>query len=140
MKSKDHPTEFDLLEVYVEEMERLGKSRKFVRFNIDDSMAGKIGSKFGSEVTLEQAKAFADRCLANEWLEYTGIGAGKYGNLILTTSGFGVVRSRQRQREILAARSFLKRASDYIVDHKGLFIALGVLIALATLLVKLLGG
>lgn len=140
MKSKDHLTEFDLLEVYVEEMERIGKSRKFVRFSIDDSMAVRIGSKLGFEVTLEQVQALADRCLANEWLEYTSLGAGKYGNLIITTSGFGIVRSRHRQREILAARSFLKRVSDYIVDHKGLFIVLGAAIALASLLVKLFGG
>ena len=140
MKIKSHPTEFDLLELYVEEMERLGQSRNFVRFNIDDSMAGRIGSKLGSEVTVEQVQALADRCLANEWLEHTSLGAGKYGYLILTTSGFGVVRSRQRQREILAARSFLKKVSDYIVDHKGLFIVLGAAIALASLLVKLFGG
>ncbi len=140
MKSKSHPTEFDLLEIYVEEMEQLGESRKFVRLSIDDSMAARIGSKFGSEVTLKQVQGLADRCLANEWLEYTGIGTGKYGNLIITTSGFGVVRSRQRHQEILEARSFPKKVSDYIEDHKGLFVVLGVAIALAGLLVKLFGG
>lgn len=140
MKSKGHITEFDILEVYVEEMERRGESRKFVRLSVDDSFAVRMGSKLGSEVTLEQVQSLTDRCLANEWLEHTGIGAGKYGNLALTTSGFGVVRSRQLHREILATRSFIKRASDCIEDHKGLFIALGVAIGLVGLLVKMFAG
>lgn len=133
-------TEFDLLEIYVEEMEHRGESRNLVRLDIDDSFVARIGSKIEGEATLEEVHRLADKCLANEWLEHTAIGAGKYGRLVLTATGFGVVRSRQRREEFLAKRSFLKRASDYVEDHKGLFVVLGAAMALAGLLVKLFMG
>ena len=66
--------------------------------------------------------------------------AGKYGQLGLTTTGLGVVRSRQRKAEALANRISLKKVSDYIEDHKGLFVALGAAIAVAGLLLKLFMG
>lgn len=140
MSRSRQATEFDLLEIYVEEMERQGVNRNLVRLDADDSMAAKLSSKTEKEVSSEQIQRLVDRCLANEWLEHAAMGVGKYGQLALTTTGFGVVRSRQRKEESLARRSFLKRASDYVEEHKGLFVALGAAIALAGLLVKLFLG
>lgn len=134
------PTEFDILQVFTEEMGKKGENRKHVRFNIDEEMVKKINSKFSSRISLEELKKLADKCLSNEWLEHTVLGAGQYGNLILTTTGFGVIRSRQRKLEMLAQRSFLKKTSDFIEDHKGLFIFLGAAIALAGLLVRIFTG
>ena len=132
--SKKQATEFDLLQLYVKQMEREGSNRKLVRINIDESVVKQL-SAAGFSTTIAQAQQLADRCLANEWLEHTVMG-GKYIDLALTASGFGIVRSRQLRQQQLESRSWLKRVSDYIEDHKGLFIALGVVIALAGLLAK----
>lgn len=136
---KKKATEFDLLEIFVTEMEQRGEKRNLIIFDIDQKMAGAVSDKVGVPVTLEEIQKLADRCLANEWLEHKVL-AGKYGQLELSTSGFGVVRSLQRKQEKLANRSFLKKTSDYIEDHKGLFIALTVAIGLAGILVRLFVG
>lgn len=136
MSQEKVPTEYDLLEVFVDEMENRGENRKLIRFSIDDDMVVRISKKHGGNFTLDQLHRHADKCLANEWLEHK-VMAGKYEALGLTTRGFGVVRSKQRQKENLANRPFLKKASDFIEDHKGLIIAIGVVIAFATLMARL---
>ena len=129
-------SEYDLLEVFVDEMESRGENRSLIRFSIDDAMVVLISKKHGGNFTLDQLHRLADRCLANEWLEHR-VMAGKYEALGLTTTGFGFVRSKQRKKENLANRSIFKKASDFIEDHKGLMVALGVGIALTGLLLKL---
>jgi len=59
--------------------------------------------------------------------------------LNITPKGLGVARSKQKSDELKASRSFLKKVSDYIEDHKGLFIALASLFGLVTLTIKILG-
>lgn len=132
-------TEFDILELYVSEMESQGANRNLVRISVDDAMVSALRDKFGLEVTLEKLQRLADKCLANEWLEHR-VMAGKYGQLGLTTTGLGVVRSRQRKEEASANRTSLRKASDYIEDHKGLFVALAAAVAVAGLLLKLFMG
>jgi hypothetical protein len=134
-KKAREPVEFDLLNIFVMEMERQGASRNLIRLDVDDAIAKQIGASLGKEVPLERIQRLADKCLAHEWLEHTSIGNGQYGFLSLTTTGVGVVRSRQRKDDLFANRSHLKRASDYIEDHKGLFVALSFLIALAGVLI-----
>ena len=133
MRRRRQPTEFDLLEIYVEEMERLGQHHKLFRLSIDDGMASQLSSKFGVKIAPEQLQRLTDKCLAHEWLTHTVLNATKYRELSLTTEGWGIVRSRRRKAEALANRSYLKKVSDYIEDRKGLFTALGVVIAFAAL-------
>ncbi len=56
----------------------------------------------------------------------------KYNHLRLTTTGFGAAKSRQRRAEMLQQRSPTKKVSDYVVEHRGLFMVLGFLLALAS--------
>lgn len=137
--TKKQVSEIDLLELYVDEMEREGANKNLVRISIDGALVEVFCAKHGTDITLEQLQKMADKCLANEWLEYRVL-AGQYGMLGLTTAGFGVVRSRQRKQEALAKRTTLKKMSDYIEDHKGLFVAIGIAIALAGVLVSLFRG
>lgn len=136
---KKSVTEVDLLEMYVDEMEVQGANRNLIRLSVDEAMVEAVRKKLQTDVDLESLQKLADKCLANQWLEHRVMG-GKYGHLGLTTAGFGVVRSRQRKLEALANRTALKRASDYIEEHKGLFVAIGVAIALAGVLVRLFPG
>ena len=124
------PTEYDILNTYTEEMERQGTVRVALRMNIDEAMVTAIEKRIGKPLSLESLHRMADRCVANEWLQHGCIGVGRYEHLQLTESGFGVARSRQRQDEARRKRSAMKKLSDYVEEHKGLFVALGFLIAL----------
>ena len=132
-------SEDDILVVFAEEMESRGESRRIIRLDADESMVERVIARKGSKIDLEQLHKYADICLANQWLEHTVVGE-KYGSLSITTTGLGVMRSRQRKAEVLANRSPLKKFSDYMEDHKGLFILLGAAIAIAGLLIKLFTG
>ncbi len=123
--------------MFVDEMEAKGYNKDLVRLNLDDSFTKKFSEKIGNSVEIDVVHKLADKCLANEWLKHDATGVDKYDILKLTTTGMGIVRSRQLREARLAERSFLKRSSDYIEDHKGLFAALAVTIALVGLLVRL---
>lgn len=140
MARPNSPTEIDVLAIFVDEMDLQGMSRKLIRLSVDDAFIGRLNAKLRVTSSLEQIKKLADRCLANEWLEHTSMGTGQYGFLAITTTGLGVVRSKQKSEELKRSRSNLKKVSDVIEDHKGLFIALGALLALATVALKLFLG
>lgn len=131
--------EEEILKVFIEEMESNGVNRKLVRFDINEEMLEKINADKKLPISLEDLRKAADRCLANEWLEHR-VMAGQYGQLGISTTGVGVIRSRQKKEQQLRNRSWPKKASDYIEDHKGLFIALGAVVAISGLLIKLFGG
>lgn len=136
MAKRKKATEYDLLRLFVREMEQHGVTRNHVRFDIDQDAANLMNERLGTNVTLEQIQRFADKCLAHEWLEHVFLGAGQYGALSLTASGHGVVRSLQIKETAKAKRSTLKKVSDFIEDHKGISAAIGVLIAIVGLLLK----
>lgn len=92
----------------------------------------------GTSYTISDLEKAVDKCVANEWVAHRSLG-DKYRSLGITTKGVGAVRSRARAEEIKASRTWLKKSSDYIEDHKGLFVFLGFLIALATFASKFLG-
>lgn len=129
-------SEIDILSVFVDEMESRGESHKSVMMPIEDQFAAHVSERVGAEVTLEAAQALVDRCFAHEWLKHKAMN-GKYGAIGITATDVGVVRSKRRQEQLRAERSKLKVASDFIEDHKGLLIALGAVIALASLILRL---
>lgn len=132
--------EYDFLDLFYQEMLTTGQSSNLVRFTVNARMVETVYDNSKKLVTENELKKFADVCLANDWLKHTTMGVGKYGNLQLTTVGLGVVKSKQKQKELSNNKSTLKKVSDYIEDHKGLFVFLGFVIALVGLLIKLYGG
>ena len=102
--------------------------------------SGEINNVNKTNYTLEALQKAADKCFAHEWLEHAELGCGKYGGLRITPKGVGAARSKRKSEELKASRGRLKKVSDYIEDHKGLFVVLGFLLALATFALKLLGG
>lgn len=137
MRRTKKATEYDLLRVFVLRMEEDGVPRNVIHLDVDQAAADLMRDKLNVVATLEDVQRIADKCLAHEWLEHQFLGAGQYGSLSLTATGHGVVRSLQVKEAAKASRSILKRASDYVEDHKGLFVVIGVLIALAGVLIKL---
>lgn len=132
--------EYDFLDLFYQEMLEVGQARNLVRLSVNARMVEDIYDKSAISVTEGELQRAADICLANSWVKHTTMGVGQYGNLQLTTTGFGVAKSKQKQAELLNNRSIMKKASDYIEEHKGLFILLSFVIAIAGLLIKYYGG
>lgn len=132
--------EFDLLDVFYAEMLEKGEPHHLVRMSVDSEMAGRIAEERGIWVEEEQLQELAGRCLANKWLSHTTMGGGKYSDLQLTTQGYGVAKSKREQKKIAEEKGRLKKISEYIEEHRGLFIFLGTLVAIVGLLIKIYGG
>lgn len=123
--------EFKILANIIDLMEATGTTAKVVTFAVDEQLADEINSKHGTCYSVGDLETAVDKCIANEWITHRSFGE-KYKNLSITTRGIGVARSRARAEEIKASRTWLKKTSDYIEDHKGLVVVLGFLVALAT--------
>ncbi len=131
--------EFKILNNILDFMESNGTTYKLVEISIDQQFVEEINAVNKSSYSLEEVQKAADKCLAHEWLKHNYIGADKYAHLQITPKGVGAARSKQKSDELKKSRSVLKKTSDYIDDHKGLFIVLGFLLALATFALKIFG-
>ncbi|AHE67366.1 hypothetical protein [Legionella oakridgensis] len=81
--------EFDLLNIFYEEIKARGVTHDKVFLNIDQDMVSLLQQNFGYNVTLEKLYELADICIANEWLERTT--ADPYYNFLsLTEDGLKI--------------------------------------------------
>ena len=140
MRKPKNFDEYDFTDLFYQEMLAAGQAHNLIRLSVNARMVEDIYEKTTISVTEFDLQKLADICLANSWVEPTALGNGQYGNLQLTTAGLGVAKSKRKQTELQNNRSVFKKTSDYIEEHKGLFILLGFLIALAGLLIKYYGG
>lgn len=131
--------EFKILSHIVEHMENTGTISKLVQFSIDQEFTDEINSNYQTNFSLQEIEKAADKCFAHEWIEHIAMGEGKYDYLGITSKGVGAARSRQRSEELKASRTWLKKTSDCIEDHKGILIFFGSAIALATFILKVTG-
>lgn len=131
--------EFKILSYIVDHMESTGTTYKLVQLSVDQEFTDDINTKYQTSFTLSEIEKATDKCLAHEWLKHTAMGGTKYSFLGITPKGVGAARSKQRAAELEASRTWLKKASDYIEDHKGILIFFGSSIALATFILKVTG-
>lgn len=132
-------TEFKILNNILNFMESNGTTYKLVEISINQDLVEEINEANKSSCSLEELQKAADKCLAHEWLKQGYVGGDKYSHLRITPKGIGAARSKKKSDELKASRSFLKKSSDYIDEHKGLFIVLGFLLTLATFALKVFG-
>lgn len=132
--------EYKLLIHILEFCERNGATYKTVTFDIDHTLIEELYDRHSIQPTLDELKVISDRCYAREWIERSYIGSGNYKALRLTSKGFGVAISKRKAEEDKANRTPLKKASDYIEDHKGVFVMVGLLIAVAGVAATFLAG
>ncbi len=126
--------EYKLLIYLLEYCEENGKRYKHYDIDINSELIEKLHNKYGIQPTIEELQSISDRCYARSWLEHTYIGRGKYDGLKLTDTGAGVATSKRKSLQANQNRPPLKKASDYIEDHKGLFVLLCTLIAIVGLI------
>lgn len=123
--------EFKIMGNCIAFMEANGATYKTVTFSIDQELADEINAKHNINYTINDLQKATDKCLAHEWIERLSLDR-EYTNLRITPKGIGATRSKAKSEELKASRSCLKKTSDYIDDHKGLFVVLGFLLTLAT--------
>lgn len=131
--------EIKLLLHIVDYMESTGTTYKLVQVSINQDLVDRVNRKNNSLYTLDELEKATDKCLAREWLKRTALGSGNYSHLGITPKGVGAAISKRNSDELKASRGLMKRASDYVEEHKGLFIVLGFLLALSTFALKLFG-
>ncbi len=132
--------EYKLLIHILEFCEENGNSYKNVHFDIDHELVEELYERYHFEPSLDDLKALADRCYAREWLEHMYIGGGRHSGLKLTSKGMGVAISKRKVEEERVSRTFLKKTSDYIEEHKGIFVLLGAIAAIASVVATILVG
>jgi hypothetical protein len=130
--------EFKILNNFVDYMESTGLTANAVTFYIDNDFVDEINSNNQSSYSLEELEKATDRCLAHEWIKHISYD-DKYANLRITPKGVGVARSKIKAEKLRSSRSRLKKTSDYIEDHKGIFLVLGFLLTISTLALKVFG-
>jgi len=131
--------EFKILSHIVEYMESTGTTYKLVQITVDQEFTDEINSNYQTKFTLSDIEKATDKCLAHEWLKHTAMGGTKYSFIGITPKGVGAARSKQKAQELKTSRTWLKKTSDYIEDHKGILIFFGSAIALATFILKVTG-
>ncbi len=132
--------EFKILNHVIDYMESTGSTYKIVMFSVDQELVDQVNTDNKTSYSLSELEKATDKCLAQEWLEHATLGSGRYGSLRITPKGVGAARSKRKSEEQKANRSVLKKASDYVEEHKGLFVVLGFLIALLTFSLNLFGA
>jgi hypothetical protein len=130
--------EYKLLIHIFELCEENGNRHSNVRFDVDHKLVEELYDRYGVQPSINELKTIVDRCYAREWLEHACSRIGRYSRLKLTLKGMGVATSKRKSEERRENRPLLKKFSDYIEDHKGLFLLLGSLIALASLIISYL--
>jgi len=130
--------EFKILNNVIDYMESTGRTYKLVSLSIDQKFVEEINEDNKTSYTLHELEKATDKCLAYEWLTHTSCG-NKYGSLGITPKGVGAARSKRKAEEIKSSRSIIKRISDYIEDHKGLFAVLGFIVTVGTFALKIFG-
>ena len=110
-----------------------GLKHNLVRLSINARMVEGIYDDKSISVTESQLQNLSKICTANDWIECNVFGGVAYSNLQLTSTGVGVAKSKQMQKDQLKNRIFQKKVSDYIVSHGGLFTLITIVIALVGL-------
>lgn len=130
--------EYQILEHFVEHLEANGLTNRLYSVSISQAFVDKLNSRYGTCHSLEELLKANDKCLANEWIELQSktLDRQRHSNLGITQKGIGVVRSKRLSIEQKASRSLLKKTSDYIEDHKGLFILFSFIVTLVALFLR----
>ncbi|MEZ9541948.1 hypothetical protein AB4209_08255 [Vibrio sp. 10N.286.48.C11] len=137
--------EYALLNSVLNYMQKHGHSHKYVHLSIDENLIKDIHFESGGKFTIEELQKGANICLANDWLQHSYLGTGKYEQLSITQRGLGIARSNQMKlvaeeaesKVILTELSRSRRLSNWVQEHSGLFVLVGILISLAGVLVTL---
>ncbi|MFZ2890059.1 hypothetical protein [Sulfuricurvum sp.] len=124
---------------FVDTMEKEGHTVELVRITFTDSERETINKQYNTKITNEKMEEILNRLLSHEYIKHTTFGGEQFSNLKLTLKGLGIVNSIRNKDEQKKQKSYLKKASDYVEEHKGLFLAFGFVVTLITLILNFKG-
>lgn len=127
---------FAILSNIVDRMEAIGVTRDLVCFGVDENFINDIYEETGHKYSIYELHKAANKCLAHDWIEKRATIENQRPNLVITEKGIEIVQAKHGEEIDKKSRKFLKMVSDYIEDHKGLFLLFGFVVALATLIIK----
>ena len=130
--------EFKLLIHILEFCEGSGNRASNFHFDVDHELVEKLYERYGVQPSIDELKTIVDRCYARQWLDRTCMGSSRHSGFKLTSKGMGIANSKRKSQQRRQSRPLVKKVSDYMEDHKGLFILAGFLITLASLIISYL--
>jgi hypothetical protein len=116
-------------------IETSGVTPESYRLSIDEKLANEINAKYKLTYSVDDLEKAANECIALKWIKRTTYGE-LFTMLQITPEGVNAARLKAESDKQKATRSWWKKLSDYIEDHKGLFTVLAFLLALITLASK----
>lgn len=124
---------------FVDTMEAQGVTVKGLHIIFSPETVEEMNKKYSKTITFEKTIENLNRLLSHEYVKRASLG-NAHLHLSITSKGLGVVNSLRKKEEDLKNRSILKKLSDYIEDHKGLFVLLGSIGLIITLILKFKGN
>ncbi|MCL9682740.1 hypothetical protein [Legionella maioricensis] len=130
------PITFELLlNFLVSEMEKKGLVITNYTFALDNEFVRACNEFCGTSSKIDKYREILQQCITHEYIRNKTV--SPLTCLAITQKGVGIVSSNRRSKEIDDSKTCLKKLSDIVLEHHGLFIAIGVILALITLFIKL---
>lgn len=137
--NKTDQLQYEILNYLLDYMESSGTTYNLVRFDADKEFTDHINKENGANYLVADIEKAVDKCLAHEWLGHVAMHRSRYTNLGITQKGVEEAVLKLKADGLISSRPWSKKASDYISDHKGLFVVVSFLMALVTFSLKFLG-
>lgn len=134
VRAKGKFDEFEFLDLFYEAMIEEKQALDLVRLTVDARLVGRVYAYTMYSANESELRKLADICLANGWIEHAGVGTRQYVDLRLTLAGVGIAESKRKQKEIIERKYSVKRLFDYIEEHRGIFLFVGVVVILILLI------
>ena len=122
-----HQLQYDVLNSIVTYMESTGTVLNLVQFDADKEFTDDLNKVNGTSYSLAEVEKAIDKCLADEWFGHVAMTRSRYKNLGITQKGVDEAIAKAKENTLKLSRSWPKKSSDYIEDHKGLFMFFGFL-------------
>jgi hypothetical protein len=137
--NKTHQLQYEILNYLLDYMESSGTTYNLVKFDADEEFTDDINKENDANYSVADIEQAVDKCLAHEWLGHVTMHRNRYNNLGVTQKGVEEAVLKLKVDGLIYSRPWPKKASDYISDHKGLFVFVSFLMALVTFSLKFLG-
>jgi hypothetical protein len=125
-----------ILTYFIDTMENNGVKHTLITIDFDDATLSSIQEKHHVTINSNNKHNLLNKLLSHEYIQYSYFGSQEYSGMQITSKGVGVINSIKAKEEQLKKRSFLKKLSDSIESHKGLATFVGAMIAIITLILK----
>jgi len=128
-----------ILSYFVNEMESKGLTKNSVLITFSDAVLQEINNNYSTSLNDENLDTYINKLLASEHIKQRCMSGCKNSNLQITSKGVAVITSLRAKEELLQNRTFLKRVSDFIDNHKGIISLIAIVLALVSFVLRLKG-